>query len=213
MKPTLSLFIQGSNNKKSFISVLMLCLSFFLLGLCGFAFAKGGPHPPQLPGAYQIDAGHSGIHFKAQHHEAGYTWGRFLRFGGDFVTGENGQLISIAATARANSVDTDNIFRDMHLRSFHYLSVFRFPTIQFQSETITQINDTQWEVTGPLQLHGITLPLSVIVEKTGEGIGPFGKQRFGLETEFTISLADFGIVRDGVGDELQLFVNLEGTRK
>ena len=68
-------------------------------------------------------------------------------------------------------------------------------------------------MTGPLQLHGITLPLSVIVEKTGEGIGPFGKQRFGLETEFTISLADFGIVRDGVGDELQLFVNLEGTRK
>jgi polyisoprenoid-binding protein YceI len=197
---------------KAFYLILNIFGLVFLL-LCSYAWAKGGPHPAQDPGGYKIDAGHSGIHFKAHHHDAGYTWGRFQRFGGGFVTGDDGQLLSIEATARARSVDTDNILRDLHVKSFHYLGVLRYPVIRFHSEVIKKIDNSHWEVTGPLELHGITLPLTVVVKKTGEGIGPFGKQRFGLETEFTISLADFGIVREGVGDDLQLFVNLEGTRK
>ena len=51
---------------------------------------------------------------------------RFLRFGGDFVTGENGQLLSISATARASSVDTDNIFRDMHLRRLYMVIDYEY---------------------------------------------------------------------------------------
>ena len=161
--------------------------------VCGSsAWAKGGPHPPQEPGAYQIDAGHSSIQFKAHHHDAGYTWGHFVRFGGTFETGAAGELKSIEAKARARSVDTDNVFRDLHLRSMHYLGVYRFPTVTFEAQSIELVEEGVWMVTGPLELHGTTLPLAVEVIKTGEGIGPFGKERYGLETQFTISLSDFG---------------------
>ena len=192
---------------------LILLALLFCMFSGTFAWGKGGPHPPQLPGGYKIDSGHSSIQFKAHHHDAGYTWGRFLRFSGHFETGEDGELLSIRASARARSVDTDNFLRDLHLRSSHYLSVIRFPSIRFNGENIEALDDGRWKVTGPLELHGITLPLTVILRKTGEGIGPFGRERYGLETEFSISLADFGIVREGIGDELQMYVNLEGVRR
>ena len=179
----------------------------------GLAWAKGGPHPPQESGVYTIDSEHSAIQFKAQHHEAGYTWGHFVRFKGTFETGEGGEIISVQAIAQTRSVDTDNWFRDLHLRSAHYLSVWSNPVVRFDSETIEQIESGHWLVTGPLELHGVIHPLMVDLYKTGEGIGPFGKERYGLETVFTISLKDFDIVREGIGDELQLFVNLEGVRK
>ena len=177
------------------------------------AWAKGGPHPLQNPGPYKIDGQHSSIQFKAQHHGAGFTWGHFVRFGGTFVTGANGTLISVEASARTRSVDTDNWFRDLHLRSAHYLGVWANPVVHFQSEKIEKVEDGHWKVTGPLELHGVTLPLTVDLFKTGEGIGPFNNERYGLETEFTISLEEFGMVREGIGDELQLFVNLEGVRR
>ena len=190
-----------------------LSILFLLCLWSGLVWAKGGPHPPQQPGAYKIDSEHSAIQFKAQHHDAGYTWGHFVRFNGTFETGDGGELISVQATARTRSVDTDNWFRDLHLRSAHYLAVWSNPFVQFESESIEQIETGHWVVTGPLELHGVTLPLTVDLFKTGEGIGPFGNERYGLETEFTISLEEFGIVREGIGDELQLFVNLEGVRR
>ena len=189
------------------------CVAALALFFGAAAWAKGGPHPAQNPGAYRIDAGHSSIQFKAHHHDAGYTWGHFVRFAGSFETGAAGALKSIEAKARVRSVDTDNIFRDLHLRSMHYLGVYRFPTVSFEAQSIELVEEGVWMVTGPLELHGTSLPLVVEVVKTGEGIGPFGKERYGLETQFTVSLSDFGIVREGIGDELQIFVNLEGVRK
>lgn len=186
---------------------------FTIFIFLNFSWSKGGPHPPQKPGPYVIDTGHSSIQFKAHHHDAGYTWGHFVRFSGTFETGQDGALVSIVAKARARSVDTDSFLRDIHLRSSHYLTVLRFPTITFQANEITAVKPGIWMVSGPLELHGTVLPLTVEVMKTGEGIGPFGKERYGLETTFTISLSDFGIVREGIGDELQLFVNLEGVRR
>lgn len=192
---------------------MCIFLIYMTLFLSAIAWAKGGPHPPQQPGGYKIDSEHSAIQFKAQHHDAGYTWGHFVRFNGTFETGDDGSLVSVEATARTRSVETDNWFRDVHLRSAHYLAVWSNPVVHFHSEDIEWITEGHWQVTGPLQLHGTTLPLTVDVFKTGEGLGPFGKERYGLETVFTISLKDFDIVREGIGDELQLFVNLEGTRK
>ena len=186
--------------------------SVIVMTLGSVAWAKGGPHPPQDPGRYRIDAGHSSIQFKAHHHDAGYTWGHFVRFSGSFETGKEGALKSIEATARARSVDTDSFFRDLHLRSLHYLGVYRFPTISFTAQSIEALEGGHWSVSGPLELHGATIPLTVEVFKTGEGIGPFGKERYGLETEFSISLSEFGIVREGIGDELHVFVNLEGVK-
>ena len=188
-------------------------LRLLLLLLWSTAWAKGGPHPPQKPGPYKIDPGHSSIQFKAHHHDAGYTWGHFVRFSGGFVTGEDGELLSISSTARARSVDTDSFFRDLHLRSLHYLGVLRHPVIRFHAEDIEKLGEVGWKVSGPLELHGETRNLSTVLVKTGEGIGPFGNERYGLETEFSISLADFGIVREGIGDELLLYVNIEGVRR
>ena len=218
-RQTDSLYVHTTENPFTLVRTVQsslwtrLLILILLCGWSGLVWAKGGPHPPQQSGAYKIDAEHSAIQFKAHHHDAGYTWGHFVRFKGTFETGEGGTLISVEATARARSVDTGSEFRDLHLRSAHYLAVWSNPVVHFHSETIEQVEAGHWVVTGPLELHGITLPLTVDLFKTGEGVGPFGKERYGLETEFTISLEEFGIVREGIGDELQLFVNLEGVRR
>ena len=96
-------------------------------GRCLDEDGKGGPHPPQQPGAYKIDSEHSAIQFKAQHHDAGYTWGHFVRFKVPLKQGRTENSYRYRQPLVHESVDTDNWFRDLHLRSAHYLAVWSNP--------------------------------------------------------------------------------------
>lgn len=155
---------------------------------------------------YKVDTGHSGVVFKALHFGAGYTWGRFNDFEGSFES-EGKQLSSVEVTVKAESVDTNIKKRDDHLRSPDYLNAGEFPELSFKSKSC----DAQG-CTGDFTLHGVTKEVTVPLTYVGEGKDPWGGYRQGWDAAFTIKMADYGIQSDGVGDELHIFVSLEGKK-
>ncbi len=156
---------------------------------------------------YKIDSAHSAVVFKALHFGAGHTWGRFNEFEGGFVSEEK-VLSSVEVTVQAESVDTAIKKRDDHLRSPDYLNAGEFETLSFTSTTC-DVNGC----TGDLSLHGVTKTVTVPMVYVGEGADPWGGYRQGWDASFTVKLSDYGIDGAGaVGDELHLFVSLEGKK-
>jgi polyisoprenoid-binding protein YceI len=113
---------------------------------------------------------------------------------------------------QAESVDTRNAKRDQHVMSPDFLNAQEFPEIVFRSTGVTPAGEGRWTVAGELTLHGVTLPIEVAAEATGEGTGRGGKGRLmGFECRFEFERSDFGMdfMLEGLSDEVGVIVSLE----
>lgn len=164
---------------------------------------------------YEIDDGHSSVLFNIQHFNAAYVYGRFNDVKGNLVWNETEPArIQLDLTVQAASVDTDLDKRDQHLRGPDFFDVTNHPEIRFVSKRVTPRANRSYMIDGELTLHGVTRPITVYLNKTGEGDDPWGGHRLGVETTFTIKRSDFGMTHmlDGLSDEVKLIVALEGKR-
>lgn len=162
---------------------------------------------------FSVDAGHSGVLFKILHLGVANFYGRFNGIDGTFDLTEGG---SIDITIDANSVDTNSEGRDNHLRSEAFFNVAQFPSATFKSSSIRATGENTFEVTGDLTIRGTTEEISFTATKTGEGDrGPRFGFRTGFETSFTISRSAFGVsyLPEGLGDEVEMIISLEGVRQ
>ena len=123
-------------------------------------------------------------------------------------------MVHFHFTVRATSVDTQNEKRDKHLRNDDFFDVETHPDIQFVSTEVTPA-ENGWKVSGEMTMLNKTLPLVVEIKKIGEGKDPWGGYRAGIQSEFSIQRSDFGMDYNltGIGDEVQVFVDIEGKRK
>ena len=64
-------------------------------------------------------------------------------------------------------------------------------------------------------MHGQTRPVTVTVKKTGAGKDPWGNDRVGFESTFTVNRMDYGInyMPDGLGKDVTVMLSLEGIKK
>ena len=177
--------------------VVVLCL-----GLANSTIAKE---------VYEVDAAHSGVHFKVQHAGAGFTWGHFGKFSGTFTFAEKDKDSSIEFTVDTTSVDTDNDKRDDHLRGPDFLNAKEFPKAIFKSKKVKSKGDSI-EVTGDLMLHGQTKQITFKMDKVGKSEF-HGKTRLGLDFAYDLKIADFGIEYDGVGEIAHMYLSVEGIKK
>lgn len=165
---------------------------------------------------YRVDPDHASVVFKVKHLGVSYTWGRFNEVGGTFVLDEQNPAASrLEVVIKTASVDTGNARRDRHLRNADFFDAEQFPEIRFVSKRMSRRESNLWEVTGDLTLHGVTRPLTVQVTKIGAGRDPWGGERAGGELTFTIKRSDFGMggMLEAVGDEVTLYVSLEGIKQ
>lgn len=173
--------------------------------------------PALAADTYTIDPEHASVMFKVKHLGVSYTWGRFNDVKGSFVLDEANPAASrIEVVIKTESVDTGNERRDRHLRNADFFDAAQFPEIRFVSKTVSRAEPNQFTVTGDLTLHGVTRPLTVTVNKVGAGADPWGGQRAGGELTFTVKRSDFGMsygLPNVVGDEVTLFVSLEGIKQ
>jgi len=161
--------------------------------------------------AYTIDSVHSFITFKIKHLNASYAYGRINSPSGTFALEEGG---AIEVSAKTEDIDTGNGKRDQHLKGPDFFSAKEFPTLSFKSTSIKKAGDG-FAVTGDLTAKGVTKPITVTLQKVGEGQGRGGVKLMGIEGTFTIKRSDFGIsyMPEGLGDEVTLMIALEGGRK
>ena len=71
---------------------------------------------------------------------------------------------SFALSIPVESIDTNNVKRDEHLRAPDYFNVKQFPTMAFQSTKVKAV-EGGYEVTGDLSLHGVTKPVSMMLKR------------------------------------------------
>jgi len=165
---------------------------------------------------YEVDPEHSAIVFRIKHLGITYVYGSFNELSGTLRIDDQAPANnSVQISAKTASVDTAVAQRDDHLRSQDFFDAKKFPAISFSSKSFKKLDQESYEVTGALDLHGITRPLTVSVQHTGSGKDPWGGYRTGYETTFTIKRSDFGMTTmlNGVGDEVRITLSVEGIRK
>lgn len=167
-------------------------------------------------GAFKVDPVHASVIFSIKHLKASNFYGRFNDISGSFLLdGSDKSMIDISV--KTASVDTGNSKRDDHIRSQDFFSAKEFPTFSFKSTSVKKTGENTFDVVGELTVRGQTKPLTVKVEKTGEGPGMApGVTVAGFETRFTFKRSDFGmnkyIAEGALSDEVSLIVAIEGSR-
>ncbi len=185
---------------------------FFIFGIFIFAINS------TFAAKYIIDTkgSHAFIHFKIKH--LGYSWlyGRFNKFEGYFTFDKNNINDSkVNVTINMNSVDSNHTERDIHLRGKDFFDVANYPTATFTSTSFKMTGKDSAKLNGNLTLHGVTKPITIHVQKIGEGDDPWGGYRMGFEGTTKITLKDFKIAKDLGPNSQQADVTLsiEGIRE
>ncbi len=180
---------------------------------------------PALPAAaadtFVVDKTHSDVSFQIRHIVTRVR-GHFGAFDGTFVLDSAKPEASTAAfTIKATSIDTGVEDRDKHLRNQDFFYVEKFPEITFKSTSIKSTGKDKYEVTGPLTMRGVTKVVTLPVTFLGFGKDPWGTEKAGFETQFTINRKDWGIIWNKaldaggaiLGDDVTISVNLELNKK
>jgi polyisoprenoid-binding protein YceI len=164
---------------------------------------------------YEVDPTHSFVQFRIKH--LGYSWlyGRFNTLTGEFTyDAEKPQASTITVEIDTDSVDTNHAERDKHLRGEDFLDVSKYPKATFKSTKFTPEGEGG-RLEGELTLHGVTKPVTIDIQKIGEGKDPWGGYRAGFSGTTTLTRKDFGIDYDlgPAAETMELELGIEGIRK
>jgi polyisoprenoid-binding protein YceI len=174
---------------------------------------------PQV--TYNIDPTHSSVHFSVRHLMVSNVRGEFSKLSGTIqVDPASPASASVAASIDTTSINTRDPQRDGHLKSADFLDVEKFPTITFQSKSVTP-HEGGATVTGDLTIHGVTHPVTLDVEGSADEIkDPWGNQRIGLSGSTKLSRKEFGLTWNAaleaggvmIGDEVKITLDVEAVR-
>ena len=143
--------------------------------------------------AWTIDPHHTSVGFVARHMGLSKVRGQFNGFHGE-VTGDPSDITTASARFEVEmaSVDTGSPDRDAHLRGEDFFDVERYPTMVFQSKSITPAGDG-YKVAGDLTIKGITKPVELEYEHGGEQQDPYGNLKIGGSLRGTILRSEWGL--------------------
>lgn len=172
---------------------------------------------------WQIDPAHTSVEFSVRHLMISNVKGQFEKTTGTITAnGNDPASAKIDVTIDASSVDTRVERRDAHLKSPDFLDVAKFPTITFKSTKVEADGPGKWKVTGDLTIHGVTKPVVLEVEGSGEPIhDPMGNTRAGASATTKIKRSDFGLTWNKaletggvmVSDEVAISIDVEAIKQ
>ncbi len=170
---------------------------------------------------WDIDVGHSAIHFWVRHMVISKVHGRFAKWSGTIALDEQ-DLIRSSVDVRidATSIDTQVADRDAHLKSADFLDVAVHPEITFKSKRIQKAAGG-YRVVGDLGLHGVVREVTLEAEFAGIGKDPWGNQRAGFSAKVALDRRDYGLVWNAaletggllVGEKVEIAIELEAVKK
>jgi polyisoprenoid-binding protein YceI len=175
--------------------------------------------PGWVAGTWVIDPIHSEIGFSVRHMMVSKVRGRFEKYDGEIVTGEDILDTRATVTVDLTSINTGNQDRDNDLRSASYLEVDKYPTLAYRSTGLKPDGDA-YLADGELTIRETSHPLQLRVEFHGiVSPDPWGGTRAGLSATGEINRKDFGISfdipMDGgglvVGEKIQVHLEIEAV--
>jgi polyisoprenoid-binding protein YceI len=171
--------------------------------------------PARAADTFAVDPVHSSVVFRIKHLNLVHISGRFSQFSGTFAFDDkNPANCKLEMEVKIDSIDTANADRDKHLKADDYFDAAKFPTMTFKATSMKPSDETHYDVTGDLTIHGVTKPVTVKLERLGTIKDPrTGKPRTGWETSFTIQRSDFGMrtAIPAIADKVRISLAVEGV--
>lgn len=150
----------------------------------------------ELPpaGTYVVDPNHSTIGFVARHLLATKVRGSFTEFEGTVVIGDSPETSSVTASAKAESIFTNQPQRDEHLRSGDFLEASSHPLLTLRSTKVQPASKGHYQLVAELTVRGVTKEVTFDLEFLGHGPGMQpGTTVLGFEATASIDRQDFGV--------------------
>ena len=167
---------------------------------------------------WSVDTSHSSIDFQVKHMMVTKVKGTFGSFNANVEaeTLEDLTNATISFDIETATIDTKNTDRDNHLKSADFFDVENFPSITFQSTTITKSGD-DYKITGDLTIKEVTKPTTFDIEYNGKGTNPWGVEVYGFEGETKINREEFGLTWNAsletggvlVGKDVKISITME----
>ncbi|MCG8385463.1 MAG: YceI family protein [Cytophagales bacterium] len=171
-----------------------------VLGLSILSFAATGQT------TWVVDPVHSSVQFEVSHLAVSSVTGDFTGFTGSVITqNDDFNNARISATIDVNSVDTNNLERDKHLKEDDFFNASKYPNITFVSSVFSKEKDNIFTIQGDLTIRDVTKPISLSAEYGGI-VSINGQQKAGFTAEGTIDRFDYGLKWDDVLDSGGLIV-------
>lgn len=170
--------------------------------------------PTELQGVYKVDGAHSAVDFSLRHIVTN-TKGT-INIDSGWVDFNGGKKIYIQMDVK--SLNTQNSYRDEHLKGNDFFAVANHPKIVFESSEVVKdslAGEFVYIAKGKLTMHGVTKDTDVKFNYLGakqENFGEMGTFKIaGFEGKTVINRADFGIGQPGgmAGDEVTIAIQLE----
>jgi polyisoprenoid-binding protein YceI len=148
---------------------------------------------------WKIDPAHSEIQFKVKHLMITTVTGYFKQFDLEVETETDdfNTASKIEFTADINSIDTNNLQRDTHLKSADFFDAETHSQLKFEGKKY-QANGDEAKLQGDLTIRGTTKPVTLNVEYGGIVVDPYGQTKAGFTVSGKISRKEFGLTWSAV---------------
>jgi polyisoprenoid-binding protein YceI len=166
---------------------------------------------------WKIDTNHAQADFKVKHMGVSEVRGSLSGITGTIVWDEKDlSKSSVEATIDANTISTNNAYRDKDLKSASFFDVEKFPTITFKSTSVKRV-DGKLQVTGDFTLAGVTKSVTLDVDgPTAPQKGMGGKTVIGLSATGTLKRSDYNFGAkyppSMLGDEIPFTLDVEADQ-
>lgn len=142
---------------------------------------------------WTLDPTHSELEFKVKHLMITTVTGKLTEFTAELETEKDDfSDAKVSFEAQISSIDTHNTDRDNHLKSGDFFDAENFPTIKFESATLTKDGD-DYALNGNLTVKDTTKPVKLKVEFGGIATDPWGNVKAGFTLNGKINRTDFGL--------------------
>lgn len=168
-----------------------------------------------------LDPMHSEVQFKVKHLVISTVSGFFKTFEGELNTeNEDFSDAQILFSLDVDSIDTNQLQRDEHLKSPEFFDAATYPKISFKSTSLTKDGD-DYKLNGELTIKDVTKPVTLDAEFGGSAGDFYGNTKAGFEITGKINRKEFGLVWDGVteagsivvGEDIKLLINVQFAKQ
>lgn len=172
--------------------------------------------PGYVAGTWRLDPIHTYVGFAATHMMVAKVRGRFTEVEGTIVTTPDPLAASAVVTIQAASIDTNQEFRDNHIRSADFFDATNHPTITFVLRGIRPADDG-FVVDGELTMRGVTKPVTLSMETPAIGPNGQGGTKAGFSMSGEVDRHQWGVSYDGplpgggtlIGSKVKLVLDVE----
>ncbi len=142
---------------------------------------------------WAIDPTHSSVGFKVKHMMFTNVKGNFEKYEATIISDEDDFTnASIEFSADINSINTNNVDRDTHLKSGDFFDAENHPKLTFKASSFTKSGD-DYEIAGDLSMRGVTKFVKFPAEFSGLMTDPWGNTKAGLNISGKINRKDWGL--------------------